>query len=66
MSKNDNRKLVRNAALCLECDDVVESTHSHDFVRCFCENLFVDGGLDNPRRGFRSNEWVDLCEYEED
>ena len=65
MSRNDNRKLVRNAAKCLECEDVIESKHGHDFVRCSCENLFVDGGLDYARRGFRSNEWVNLCEYEE-
>ena len=57
MSENDKRKLVRNAAKCLECDEVIESTHRWDFVRCSCENLFVDGGLDYVRRGFRSAKW---------
>ena len=42
MSRNDNRKRVRNAAKCLECDEVIESTHRHDFVKCSCENLFVE------------------------
>ena len=65
MSRNDNRIITRNAAKCLECDEVIESTHRHDFVRCSCENLFVDGGLDYVRRGSRSSNWVSLCEYEE-
>ena len=65
MSENDKRKLVRNAAKCLECDEVIESTHRWDFVRCSCENLFVDGGLDYVRRGFRTAKWESLCEYEE-
>ena len=65
MSRNDNRIITRNAAKCLECDEVIESTHRHDFVRCSCENLFVDGGLDYVRRGFRSNKWVSLCKYKE-
>ena len=65
MARNDKRTIIRNAAMCLECDEVIESTHRHDFVKCSCENLFVDGGLDYVRRGFRSSKWVSLCEYEE-
>lgn len=65
MARNDNRIITRNAAKCLECDEVIESTHRHDFVRCSCENLFVDGGLDYVRRGFRTAKWENLCEYEE-
>lgn len=44
-------KIIRNAAKCLECDDVVESTHRHDFVSCKCGNVFVDGGYSYLRRG---------------
>lgn len=29
---------------CLGCGDVVQSTHQHDFVRCSCGKLAVDGG----------------------
>src|SRR5262245_30845145 len=31
-----DRKITRNAAECLECGDVIESRHRHDFVRCKC------------------------------
>ena len=31
-------------AKCLLCDDVIESTHVHDFVTCYCGNLSLDGG----------------------
>lgn len=37
-------KIVRNMAQCLVCGDVIESTYRHDFVRCTCGNLAVDGG----------------------
>jgi len=63
---DEKRKLLRNAAKCLECGDVIESKDRWDFVRCSCENLFVDGGLDYFRRGFRTANWESLCEYEEE
>ena len=45
-----------NAIRCLHCNDVIESKHRHDFVRCFCKKVFVDGGEDYKRRGFPSGE----------
>lgn len=36
---------------CLECLDVVESTHRHDFQRCKCGKSFIDGGDDYLRGG---------------
>lgn len=36
--------LRRNAARCLDCGDVIESKHTHDFVACGCGNIAVDGG----------------------
>lgn len=56
-------KLKRNAARCLKCNTVVESKHRHDFVRCPCGNLLVDGGLDYARRGYvEARYYEDLCE----
>lgn len=43
--------IPRNSALCLRCGDEIESRHVHDFVRCSCEAIFVDGGKDYLRRG---------------
>lgn len=31
-------------AQCLECEDIIESKHRHDFVKCSCGKSFLDGG----------------------
>jgi hypothetical protein len=36
---------------CLDCEDIIESKHRHDFVRCECGNSFLDGGDDYVRGG---------------
>lgn len=36
--------IIRNSALCLECHTEVISQHRHDFVRCKCGAVAVDGG----------------------
>lgn len=28
------------------CNDIIESTHIHDFTTCICENCYIDGGQD--------------------
>lgn len=43
-------KITRNAVKCLNCDEVVESKHRHNYVTCACGNVSVDGGLDYTRR----------------
>lgn len=30
---------------CKHCDDVIESKSQHDFIRCRCGKVAVDGGL---------------------
>lgn len=64
------KKLTRNAARCKKCNTVIESKHRHDFVRCLCGSIFIDGGLEYNRGGWPGgelNEWVeDLCEYTEE
>jgi len=59
------RKLIKNAAQCLSCNDIIESKHRHDFVSCKCGELCVDGGLDYLRRVGNINMCKDLSEYEE-
>lgn len=52
MSVAAAKRLVRNAAKCLDCHSVVESKSRHHFAQCPCPNgLFVDGGLDYIRSG---------------
>ncbi len=35
----------------MECLDIIESKHRHDFVRCECGKSFIDGGDDYLRGG---------------
>jgi len=30
----------------MKCFDIIESHHRHDFVRCKCGNIFLEGGQD--------------------
>ena len=60
------RKIIKNAAQCLACDDIIESTHVHDFVTCKCGKLSVDGGLEYLRRVGDFENSLDLSEYEEE
>ncbi len=45
---------IRNSAICLECNTEVESKHRHDYVRCPCGNVAVDGGKDYFKRSVRN------------
>lgn len=49
-----------NRIRCNHCLDVVESVHVHDFRRCQCGRVAVDGGLDYLKRCFTLPE-----DYEE-
>ncbi len=40
----------RNRAMCLKCGTIVESFTVHDFKRCSCGALAVDGGTDYFKR----------------
>jgi len=57
--------IITNAAECLLCGDVIESTHRHDFKWCSCGNLAVDGGRDYTKRCF-GGDWVDRSTFNDD
>jgi hypothetical protein len=46
------KTLIYNAVQCNLCNDVIESYHRHDFKKCSCKNVTVDGGLDYIRYGW--------------
>lgn len=52
-----------NKIRCKHCNDVIESKHQHDFVRCSCGAVFVDGGSAYLRRGWPGGDPND--HYEE-
>lgn len=42
--------IVQNAVSCLLCGDFIVSKHRHDFVKCTCGAIAVDGGQEYLRR----------------
>ena len=46
---------------CLKCKDVIESKSIHDFQRCECGAIFIDGGNEYTRVGGypEDMEWVE-------
>ena len=52
-----------NKLMCKLCGDVIESKNRHDFVRCKCKSIFVDGGKDYFRRGGDIKNMIDLSVY---
>ena len=52
---------------CNSCGDIIESTHTHEFVSCKCGRCFVDGGTDYLRRGFTDTkeDFTELSVVEE-
>jgi hypothetical protein len=46
--------ILRNSIKCNHCNDEIESKHVHDFVRCKCGKVGVDGGLAYGKTMFTS------------
>jgi len=52
----------KNKAQCRLCEDIIESTFRHDFRRCKCGAIFVDGGNDYMRRGGEMKNIIEIYE----
>jgi len=58
------QKLIKNKAQCKQCSDIIESKYRHDFKKCKCGSIFIDGGIDYVRIGYNKEEdYINLCEY---
>lgn len=44
---------MRNRAKCTHCNDIIESKHRHDYVRCSCDRIAVDGGYNYQKLAFQ-------------
>lgn len=44
--------IITNKAQCRLCSDIIESVHRHDYVKCSCGEIAVDGGKEYIRRSF--------------
>ena len=64
----EHRKIIKNCIKCNYCGDIVISKNCHDFKKCNCGKVAVDGGIDYLRRCFEnsSDDYTDLSEYKED
>lgn len=38
--------IMQNRAKCKLCGDILQSYHRHDYVKCSCGEISIDGGLD--------------------
>ena len=54
--------MSKNRVRCKKCNDIIESLYTHDFKRCKCGAIFVDGGQDYQRLGFPSMPMEDHIE----
>jgi len=52
--------ILENKAQCLTCKDILVSSTRHDFKKCTCGNLCVDGGKDYIKRSL-----IDAAKYKE-
>lgn len=59
------KKIIKNAAKCNICGDVIESKHTHDFKTCKCGTISVDGGHEYLKRCYKESrdEFTDLSEF---
>ena len=58
-------KIIHNKIQCKHCNDIIESTHVHEFKRCSCGTIFVDGGRDYLRWGFKNSKDEDIIDLSE-
>ena len=59
-----NNKILVNKIQCNKCKDIIESKHVHDFQRCSCKSIAVDGGLEYLRRVGNLEDIIELSEFE--
>lgn len=60
-------KILKNCVKCNHCGEVIESRHRHDYVRCSCGAVAVDGGKDYFRRICKCREdYLELSEVDSD
>lgn len=55
---------MRNRAKCKLCEEIIESTHTHDYVTCKCGEISVDGGNDYHR--CRASNWDNFLRVDDE
>lgn len=52
--------IKQNMIKCNKCGDIIESKHHHDFRRCKCGAVAVDGGQDYLKRVGYQEDWIEM------
>ena len=55
-------KILSNKVKCLHCGDVIESKTVHDFQKCSCGSISIDGGHEYLKRIGKEEDYVELSE----
>lgn len=55
---------MRNRAKCNLCKDTLESFHRHDFVKCKCDEISIDGGQDYFKAA--AKHWENFIRLDDD
>jgi predicted RNA-binding Zn-ribbon protein involved in translation (DUF1610 family) len=42
--------------MCTSCNEIIMSTHRHDFKYCGCGDTFIDGGDESFRTGWKTSQ----------
>ena len=59
-----SKRIKVNKARCRKCDEIVISAHRHDYQRCSCGRIAVDGGREYLKRAFIDQRDIEeLTEY---
>lgn len=52
--------IIRNAAKCNKCKDVIQSTYRHEYIECNCGAIAVDGGNEYFRSAGSREDFIPL------
>jgi hypothetical protein len=63
MRDSQNGRIIKNAIVCMICDDLIESKHTHDFKSCKCGTVYIDGGHEYLRRLGDLDKYIDVSEF---
>ena len=58
-------RIIRNAAQCRKCGDLIVSKHRHDYVTCSCGAISVDGGTAYLKRSGSLDDIIEMSEFEQ-
>lgn len=54
-------KIISNKIKCNICGDIIESKSVHDYKKCSCGRVSVDGGQEYLKRSYKKkNDYIEL------